>query len=164
MQVVGYYICERVAAPNFLHGFFKQIYSVSSCIGEQHPNLRGCFWQGYEKEKEEYRKRWKLDDEAFQQLCLDVSNLFERKLLDADGRFLCLADVLHIYKSYFADGSCLLLCNSLQTDVRGDEEISFNIYGLVENSYSIVEQYASSIAEMGEPVDWLPYEILLYEC
>lgn len=39
-----------------------------------------------------------------------------------------------------------------------------NIHGLVENPYSIVEQYAASIAEMGEPVDWLPYEILLYEC
>ena len=192
MQVVGYYICERVAAPNVLHGFSKQIYSVSSCIGEQHPNLHGCFWQGYEKKKEEYRKRWKLDDEAFHQLRLDVSNLFERKLLDVDGRFLCLSDVLHVYERYFADGSCLLLgislaeqylpmiqkevkligtelpvgrnigcdilgwdicsfhtflCNSLQTDVQGDEEISFNIYGLVENSYSIVEQYATSIAK-----------------
>jgi hypothetical protein len=131
------------------------------------------------------------------------------ELLDADGRFLCMADALHVYESYFADGSCLLLgislaeqylpmiqeevkligtelpmgksigcdilgwdissfhtflCNSLQTDVQGDEEISFNIHGLVENPYSIVGQYAASIAEMGEPVDWLPYEILLYEC
>lgn len=56
------------------------------------------------------------------------------------------------------------LCDSLQTYVQGDEEISFNIYGFVENPYSIVEQYAASIAEMGEPVNWLPYEILLYNC
>jgi hypothetical protein len=208
MQVIGYYICERVATPSFLYGFPKQIYSVSPCIGEQHPNLSGCFWQGYEKEKKEYQKRWKLADDAFQQLIMDISNLFERKLLDADGRFLNLADAIHVYESYFADGSCLLLgislseqylpmiqeeiklidtelpmgqsigcdilgwdissfhtflCNSLQNDVKGDEEISFNIHGLVENPYSVVEQYAASISEMGEPVDWLPYEILLYE-
>lgn len=55
------------------------------------------------------------------------------------------------------------LCNSFQTDVQGDEEISFNLHGLVENPYSIVGRYATSISEMGEPVDWLPYEILLYE-
>lgn len=209
MQVIGYYICERVTTPNFLHGFSKEIYSVSPCIGEQHPNLSGCFWQGYQKEKKEYRKRWKLNDEDFQQLFLDVSDLFERKLMDADGRFLYLADARCVYERYFADGSCLLLgislaeqylpmmqeevkligtelpvgqsigcdilgwdissfhtflCNSLQTDVQGDDEISFNVHGLVENSYSIVGQYAASIAEMGEPVDWLPYEILLYEC
>jgi len=209
MQVIGYYICEPVATPDFLNGVSGQIYSVSPCIGEQHPNLSGCFWQGYEKEKEEYRRRWKLDDEAFQQLFLDVSDLFERRLVDTDGRFLCLADARHVYERYFADGSCLLLgislaeqylpvlqeeleligaelpmgqsigcdilgwdissfhtflCNSLQTDVQGDETIFFNIYGLIENSYPIVEQYAASITEMGEPVDWLPYEILLYEC
>jgi hypothetical protein len=209
MQVIGYYICERVSTPNFLHGFSKEIYSVSPCIGEQHPNLSGCFWQGYQKEKKKYQKRWKLNNEAFQQLFLEVSGLFERRLLDADGRFLNLADARRVYKSYFANGSCLLLgislaeqylpmiqeevkllgtelpmgqsigcdilgwdissfhtflCNSLQTHVQGDEEISFNAYGLIENSYSIVEQYAASIAEMGEPVDWLAYEISLYEC
>lgn len=209
MQVIGYYICERVATPDFLHGFSKQIYSVSPCIGEQHPNLSGCFWQGYEKEKKEYQKRWNLGDKAFGQLFLEVSNLFEQELLDADGRFLRLADAQHVYERYFSDGSCLLLgislaeqylpmiqqqikrigtelpagqsigcdilgwdigsfhtflCNSLQSDVHGEEEISFNTHGLIRNRYLIVEQYAASIAEMGEPVDWLPYEILLYEC
>ncbi|WP_455530031.1 hypothetical protein [Ruminococcus sp.] len=48
------------------------------------------------------------------------------------------------------------LCNSLHEEF---DEISFNKYGLLDESFEKAEQMAEKIQGMGEPVDWIPVMI-----
>lgn len=50
------------------------------------------------------------------------------------------------------------LCNSLQENYP---TLRFNKYGLINEDYSVVEDIAMEIQGQGEPVEWIPVEILL---
>lgn len=45
------------------------------------------------------------------------------------------------------------LCNSLEKQFL---DVKFNSYGLLDETYSKIEQMSFSIQGMGEPVDWIP--------
>ena len=55
---------------------------------------------------------------------------------------------------------CCVLCNSLQTGLLG---VKFNDIGLLKNDFHDVISYAEKIKGLGEPVEWLPYRIGMYE-
>lgn len=50
------------------------------------------------------------------------------------------------------------LCNSLQENYP---TLRFNKYGLINENYSVAEDIAMEIQGQGEPVEWIPVEILL---
>jgi len=52
------------------------------------------------------------------------------------------------------------LCNSLQLDLPGAK---FNDAGLLENRFEDVIRYAERIQGLGEPVEWLPCKVGVYE-
>lgn len=79
---IGYFICELVPVPKFLSGISESasIYSVSSCIGKQHPCLSGCFWAGHRKKKKSYQKRMGWDNNFFHTF---LCNSIQTRLSDA---------------------------------------------------------------------------------
>ena len=50
------------------------------------------------------------------------------------------------------------LCNSLQENYPN---LWFSKYGLINEDYSVAEDIAMEIQGKGEPVEWIPVEILL---
>ncbi len=76
------------------------------------------------------------------------------------------------YESNEAEGECIgcdiigwdiagfhsFLCNSLH---KKFDDISFNKYGILNESFEKVEQMAEKIQGMGEPVDWIP--VMIYK-
>ncbi len=52
------------------------------------------------------------------------------------------------------------LCNSLQSDLPG---VKFNDAGLLENDFDDIIRYAERIKGLGEPVEWLPCKLGIYE-
>ena len=51
------------------------------------------------------------------------------------------------------------LCNSLQKESKN---IKLNKYCLISNNYSEIENFIKIIKNLGEPVNWLPYKIYIY--
>ena len=51
------------------------------------------------------------------------------------------------------------LCNSLDKDISKNFMIKTNEVGLIQNPYFQVKEFSKFIAEMGEPVLWLPFAI-----
>ena len=48
------------------------------------------------------------------------------------------------------------MCNMLYEELP---KARFNELCLLENDFSEVEKFAEDIADLGEPVDWLPFRI-----
>ena len=102
-KVIGYYICEVVETPEWLHGIGKQMLSVSGCLGEQHPKWE-CFLGGWCKdESQEYQKRLR-NDEQYQEFSEAANRLFDLGRIDGDSRFLRLSDA-----QYFCEKFCSAL-------------------------------------------------------
>lgn len=105
-QVIGYYICETVEAPEWLRGVSSRVLSVSGCIGERHPKWE-CFLGGFRKGKSrEYQKALGMDDEQYKALLEAANRLFTHKQIDIDSRFLRLSDAQDLYKKYFFNLPC----------------------------------------------------------
>lgn len=86
-KVIGYYICELCDSPEWLQGIGRQILSVSSCIGEQHPRWE-CFMGGWGKAAvQEYQEKLQLDKERYRELSETAKRLFDAGSLDVDSRF-----------------------------------------------------------------------------
>ena len=67
-QTIGYYLCEIVEVPEWLHGPDRQMLSVSGCIGEQHPRWE-CFMGGWDKEAlQKYQEKLWLNKERYREL------------------------------------------------------------------------------------------------
>ena len=114
-KIVGYYICERIPIPGWLHRSGKML-SVSECFNGIHPKLDICFFKNYyisSEVRENYKKRWELSEERAGKLVADIGALFGKRL-DADSRFTRLDDARYFYDSYFSKGSCMLV--SLSTE------------------------------------------------
>lgn len=74
-QTIGYYLCEIVEVPEWLHGPDRQMLSVSGCIGKQHPRWE-CFMGGWLKgESEKYRSRLRMDAETWRDFTESVNRL-----------------------------------------------------------------------------------------
>lgn len=54
------------------------------------------------------------------------------------------------------------LCNSLETKISAKFPLLVNKFGLIQNSYLEVKQFSEYIADMGEPVLWLPFAVWEY--
>ncbi len=210
-KIIGYYICEVIDTPEWLRDVGKQVLSVSSCIGEQHPKQE-CFMGGWCKgERQEYQKLLKMNDGQYKNFLDAATQLFDLKRLDIDCRFLQLSDAQGFYKKIRSEINCRIvsistipkyyevlekelkgtnshglmsgsadnslwvgndilgwdlpgfhsfLCNSLQVGLPG---VKFNNMGLLANDFQDVINYAGQTKGLGEPVEWLPYRLGIYE-
>lgn len=108
-MTIGYYICDMMKTPNWLHGPGRQMLSVSGCLGEQHPRWE-CFMGGWCKgESEEYQKRLQMDEEQYREFTESVNRLFDAGRLDVDSRFLYLSDAQYFYERFYQALSCRLV-------------------------------------------------------
>lgn len=99
-KIIGYYICEVVDTPEWLHGIGKHLLSVSGCFGEQHPKWE-CFMGGWGKgEGQEYQKRLRMNDKQYSEFLEAASRLFSSRRMDVDCRFRQLSDALDFYKKF----------------------------------------------------------------
>lgn len=96
----GYYIIEPVLRPKYVSLDCTHILSASICICNLHPLLDGSFWLNHEKEQLKYQNKLKLSSEQFSEMKQMVSDLFNEKKLDIDGRFMYLEDVHNFYNKY----------------------------------------------------------------
>lgn len=210
-KIIGYYICEVIDTPEWLRDIGKHVLSVSGCIGEQHPKL-GCFMSGWrEGEKKKYQNFLRMNDEQYKEFSDASNQLFQRRRMDIDCRFLQLSDAQDFCKKFCSQITCHVvsisttpkyfdmlakelkdshshglmngnadhslwigsdilgwdiagfhsfLCNSLQVDLSG---VKFNDMGLLENDFQDVIRYAEQIKGFGEPVEWLPCRLGMYE-
>lgn len=124
-RIIGYYICERIAVPEWLNRSGMML-SVSECFGGIHPRLDTCFFQNDyigQKERDAYRKRWGFSDEKAMELEREIGVLLKKGLAE-DGCFQRLSDARHFYDSYFSKGSCILVSVSTREkyfDILKDE-------------------------------------------
>lgn len=51
------------------------------------------------------------------------------------------------------------LCNGLHKDISNKYNLEINDFGLIQNPYSQVKEFAEYIEDKGEPVNWLPFAI-----
>lgn len=108
-KIVGYYICERIPIPGWLHRSGMML-SVSGCFGGIHPRLDTCFFQNdyiAPEEREDYRTRWGLSEAGAGRLASDIGALIGKGLAE-DGRFSKIEDAYYFYDTYFLKGQCTL--------------------------------------------------------
>ena len=55
------------------------------------------------------------------------------------------------------------LCNGLNKDISDKYPLEINEFGLIQNPYSQVKEFAKCINGMGEPVLWLPFAVYSHE-
>lgn len=109
-KIIGYYICELIPIPAFLNRDGTML-SVSECFGGIHPRMDICFFHNKyisQKEREDYRKRWKLSEKGNGELVANLGSLFGKGLYE-DGRFVDLEDARNFYHSYFSGENCMLV-------------------------------------------------------
>lgn len=109
-KIIGYYICELIPIPAFLNRNGTML-SVSECFGGIHPRMDICFFHNKyisQKEREDYRKRWKLSEKGNGELVANLGSLFGKGLYE-DGRFVDLEDARNFYHSYFSGENCMLV-------------------------------------------------------
>ena len=105
-RVIGYYLCEVMDTPKWLHGAGSQVLSVSGCIGEQHPKWE-CFLGGWCRgESEEYQRTLGMGDGQYRQFLKAANDLFDRRRLDVDGRFFSLSDALEFHSRFCKNRPC----------------------------------------------------------
>ena len=87
----------------------------------------------------------------------ETDRYWSKKMLQSGGVFLGY-DILGFDHSSFHT----YLCNGLDKDISKHYNISINKYGLIENSYSEVVDFAKIIEGKGEYVLWIPFAVHLY--
>ena len=99
-KIIGYYICEVIDTPEWLHDVGKQVLSVSGCIGEQHPKWE-CFMGGWCKgESQEYQNFLKMNDEQYKEFLDAANHLFDLRRIDVDSRFLQASDAQNFQRKF----------------------------------------------------------------
>lgn len=62
-KIFGYYICEKIAAPDFLGIKTDEMITVSGCFSDIHPDLSYCYFDNKRKaERIEYQEKWGMDE------------------------------------------------------------------------------------------------------
>ena len=115
----GYYIIEPYAKPEWFKLASKQVITVSDCLCELHPSLRGTFWlnqnmKPYEKEQRDYQQLLKLPVDVFTELKKTVNQLYDEKLLDVDSRFTEVSDAISFQQKYLHNLSTMLISIALE--------------------------------------------------
>ena len=54
------------------------------------------------------------------------------------------------------------LCNGLDKDIMESFPLKVNELGLIQNPYMQIKKFAEYIADMGEPVVWLPFAVYMH--
>lgn len=133
-KVIGYYICEIKAIPEWLQGISRQMLSVSGCLGEQHPRWE-CFLGGWIKgELREYQERLQLNKEQYREFSETANCLFNARRLDVDSRFLKLSDAQDFYKKFCQALPCRVISISTTREyfeILAKELKGSNSYGLM---------------------------------
>lgn len=91
--------------------------------------------------------------ERYSELSSDNSDKKEYERSEAEGRFIG-CDII----GWDISGFHSFMCNSLHKEF---DDISFNKYGLLDESFEKAEKMAEKIHGMGEPVDWIP--VMIYK-
>jgi len=99
----GFYILTPSPAHPRLELKCDFIVTVSSCLSEIYPNLTKSFWANHDEEQKLYQKELLLDDSIFKQMKETISELFDNKSLDVDGRFLNLKDAQEFKNSFLSN-------------------------------------------------------------
>lgn len=108
-KILGYYICEKLAVPDFPGIKGEEMITVSNCFSGIHPDLTCCYFSNNrKKERTEYYKKWGIDEEKAVMLQNDMHAMFERSLA-IDGRFLNLEDAKRIRRKYFDENTCVIV-------------------------------------------------------
>ncbi len=121
-KILGYYISEKIIAPECLGIKSDEMITVSSCFSEIHPDLAYCYFDNNRKEERiEYREKWVLNESKAIMLQNDIHNMFQNRLA-IDGRFLNLEDAKKICTNYFDINKCAIL--SLSTTEENYKKIT----------------------------------------
>lgn len=109
-RILGYYICEKTAVPDFLGINKDEMISVSNCFSGVHPVLDYCYFTNNRSKSEriQYYKKWNINEEKAVMLKNEIHCMFEKSLA-IDGRFSNLEDAKRILKKYFNDNKCIIV-------------------------------------------------------
>lgn len=147
-RTIGYYICEVVDTPEWLHGIGRHLLSVSGCFGEQHPKWE-CFMGGWGKgEGQEYQKRLRMNDKQYSEFLEVASHLFSRRRMDIDCRFRQLSDAQDFYKKFCRAIPCRVV--SISTVPEYFQILEQELEG--NNSYGLMNGEMDSGAWIGNDI------------
>lgn len=108
-RILGYYICEKLIAPDFLGIKSDEMISVSGCFSEIHPNLDYCYFDNNRrKERIEYQEKWDINEDKAVILQRNIQSMFQKRLA-IDGRFLSLDDARKICADFFDADKCIIV-------------------------------------------------------
>ncbi|MBR4083546.1 MAG: hypothetical protein IKK33_04590 [Lachnospiraceae bacterium] len=154
-KIVGYYIVEKITAPDYLEIECDEMITVSECFSEIHPDLTYCYFSNNrKKERVEYCKKWNIDEDKALKLQEDIDLMFQNRIA-IDGRFLRLEDAKRICKEYFDSERCVIV--SVSTTEEYYQKITDDI---MENSNSINDFFTGILDEN----EFLGYDILGWDC
>lgn len=147
-KIIGYYICEVVDTPEWLHGIGRHLLSVSGCFGEQHPKWE-CFTGGWGKgEGRKYQNRLRLNDKQYSELLEAASHLFSSRRMDVDCRFRQLFDAQDFYNKFCRAIPCRVVSISTVSEyfqILEQELEGSNSYGLMNGETDSGEWIGSDI-------------------
>ena len=105
---IGYYICEYTFSPSFLNGISEKNISISECLCTHEPRIFLCHGWKPDGDKQEYIDCFS-SKEKYIKMSEEITDLFNKYLFAADGRFLHKEDALYFYKEYFNDSKHILV-------------------------------------------------------
>lgn len=115
-KVLGYYICEKLIAPDCLGIKSDGMISVSACFSGIHPDLTYCYFSNNrKKERVEYYKKWNINEEKANMLQKEIDSMFESRL-EIDGRFSNFEDAKKICENYFDTNRCKIVSVSTKEE------------------------------------------------
>ncbi len=121
---LGYYICPITNTPEYLHNISKKFISVSECLCDHQPQLEFCAGVVPYGNNADYREKYQLTLNKYQMMSEQIERLFDKKLFDSDGRFLCKKDAVSFYKTYFNFPEIAFI--SLEIDKKNTNELGAN--------------------------------------
>ena len=150
-KILGYYICEKIIAPNWIGIKSNEMITVSGCFSGILPDLEYCYFiNNRKKERSEYLKKWNINKEKAIMLQKEMQDMFQKRLA-MDGRFSELADAKKIYENYFNERKCVIV--SVSTT---EEYYKIAMEELGEQSNVVNDFYSGSSDEN----ELLGYDIL----
>lgn len=150
-KIFGYYICEKIAAPDFFGIKSDEMITVSGCFSGIHPELSYCYFDNNRKaERIGYREKWNINDNKVIMLQNDIHNMFQNSLA-IDGRFLNLEDAQKICTNYFDTNKCVIV--SISTTEKYYKKLTKE---LSEHSNAINDFFTGALDEN----ELLGYDIL----
>ena len=141
-KIIGYYICEKLAIPNFLGIEADEMITVSDCFSGTHPNLTYCYFSNPQRqERVEYLNKWNINEEKAILLENDINSMFENSLA-IDGRFLHLSDAKRICEKYFDSNQCVIVSVSTTEEYYNiiTDEIRKNANGIYDFFTDVLDE------------------------